>query len=84
MKYYSLHIRKYESSHISTLCRIIPVKSSECTIWIVLLMEKSTLFNGNIRIMRDVSIIALSLLLLSQNKNPLITTTQYSLVTEEA
>jgi len=50
----------------------------------VLLMEKSTLFNGNIRIMRDVSIIALSLSLLSQNKNPLITTTQYSLVTEEA
>ena len=84
MKCYSLHIRKYQSSHMSTLRRIIPVKSSECTICFCAFDGKPTLFDGKIRTMRDVFIIAFSRLLLSQNENPLITTTPYSLVTEEA
>ena len=36
------------------------------------------------RIMSDVSIMALKLVLLFQNKDPLLTTIQYRLVTEEA
>ena len=37
--YHLLHIRKYESSHISILCRMIPVKFSECKILLVLLIK---------------------------------------------
>ena len=44
MKYHSPHIKKHESSRISTLYRMISVKSSECTMWIERLMTKNTLF----------------------------------------
>ena len=47
-------------------------------------VDETTLFNGNIRIMSDVSTMALKLVLLFQNKNPLITTVQYRVVTEDA